>query len=216
MKKVLVSLLILMVCSFAFADTSAGSSAGSSTDVAVDVATNNLSTAAVNNFTNKALFIQTSENTNVYTNLWNYSAYGYSSPIDFYFNGPSYVYTETKVNWTPYQGSIEISKDQFYNLIGRTDLAADYLTFQKSRRTWSNVTIGSLVSSLGFVVGGALTKGDISDCLYAASAISLVVSGVGLFVLDVVLVEEDLFTVSFAMNAAQTYNMGLLATISTN
>ena len=99
MKKVLISLVILAVCFTAFADNSAS--------------TANLSAEAINNFTSQALYIQTETDTSVYTNLWNYSAHGYSNPIDFYFNGPSYVYTETRIDWTPYQGTTPISKDQF-------------------------------------------------------------------------------------------------------
>jgi hypothetical protein len=202
MKKVLISLVILAVCFTAFADTSASSA--------------NLSADAINNFASQALYIQTETDTSVYTNLWNYSAHGYSNPIDFYFNGPSYVYTETRIDWTPYQGTTPISKDQFYNLVGRQDLAAQYLSFKHARKTWSNVTVGSLVAGAALAVGGALTEGTMSECLFLASAISFTTSCVGLFVLDVILIEEDTFSVSFAMNAAQTYNVSLLATVATN
>ncbi len=200
MKKVLVSLFVLMICCAAFADTS----------------TNNLSADQAANFSNQALYVVTSENTNIYTNLWNYSAYGYSNAFDFYLNGPSYVYTETKINWTPYQGSTQLTKDQFYTIVGRPDEAARYLKFQQSRKTWTGVTVGSLVAGLACAAGGYFVDGTVGDCLYIASGLALLTSGIGLIVLDVVLVEEDEFSVSVAMNAAQSYNVSLLASFSTN
>ena len=204
MKKVLVSLFILMVCFVAFADTSASS-------------TNGLSTSQSSDFTSKALYVVTNENTSVYTNLWNYSAYGYSNPVDFFFSGPSYIYTETTLDWTPYQGAVEITKDQFYNLIGRPDEAERYLKFQKSRTTWTGVTVGSLLAGAACAVGGSLISNEtVANCLYIASGVALLTSGVGLIMLDIVLIEEDQFSVSFAMNAAQTYNMSLLASYTTN
>lgn len=201
MKKVLVSFFVLtMVCCVTFADAS----------------TSNLSAEQLTNFQNQALFVVTSENTSVYTNLWNYSAYGYSNAFDFYLNGPSYVYTETKIDWTPYQGATQITKDQFYTLVGRPDEAARYLKFQKSRNVWSGVTIGTLLAGAGFATAGYFTDGTLADCFYLTSGVALLTAGVGLCILDFVLVEEDQFSVSFAMNAAQTYNIGLLATYSAN
>lgn len=201
MKKVLVSLIVLaMVCTVAFADSS----------------TSNLSAEQMTNFQNQALYVVTSENTSVYTNLWNYSAYGYSNAFDFYLNGPSYVYTETKIDWTPYQGATQITKDQFYTLIGREDEAARYLNFKRSRDIWSGVTIGSLLAGAGFATAGYFAEGNLATCFYLASGVALLTSGIGLIVLDFALVEEDQFSVSFAMNAAQNYNIGLLATYSTN
>ena len=200
MKKILLTLALLALCFVAFA---------------ADYDTSNLSAEAVNNFTNQALFIQTSEDTSVYTNLWNYKAHGYSNPIDFYFNGPSYVYTETKIEWTPYQGTTELTKDQFYTIIGREDEATRYLDFQKSRSTWSGITIGSLVAGAACAVGGVLTDGPLCTCFCVASGLGLITACVGFFVLDIVLVEEDQFSVTFAMNAAQTYNVSLLASYAT-
>ncbi len=200
MKKVLVSLLVLMICCVAFADTS----------------TNNLTADQLNDFQKQALFVVTSENTSVYTNLWNYSAYGYSNAFDFYLNGPSYLYAETRIDWRPYQGATEITKDQFYTIIGRPDEAARYLKFQRSRNTWSGITLGSLLMSAGCAAAGYFTEGTLSNCFYLVSGVSLLTSGIGLIVLDLVLVEEDQFSVSVAMNAAQNYNIGLLANYSTN
>lgn len=201
MKKVLISLLVLLSCCLVFADTAS---------------TSNLSTDQMSDFTSKALFVMTEENTSVYTNLWNYRAYGYSNAIDFYFDGPSYIYTETKIDWTPYQGTTPITKDQFYTLIGRPDEAARYLSFQKSRKTWTGVTVGSIIGGVACAVGSVYTEGTLQTCLQIASGLGLLASSVGLIILDIVLVEDDLFSVSFAMNAAQTYNVSLLASYSTN
>ncbi len=200
MKKILVSLIVLMICCTAFADTS----------------TSNLSAAQLSDFQKQALYVVTNENTSVYTNLWNYSAYGYSNAFDFYLNGPGYVYAETKIDWTPYQGATEITKDQFYTLIGRPDEATRYLKFQKSRTTWSGITLGSLLVSAGCATAGYFTEGSLSNLFYIVSGTALLTSGIGLIVLDLVLVEEDQFSVSVAMNAAQNYNIGLLATYTTN
>ncbi len=200
MKKVLISFVVLLVCCVAFADAN----------------TSNLSDAQAMDFSNKAIFVMTNENTSVYTNLWNYRSYGYSNVVDFYFNGPSYVYTETKIDWTPYQGMTQITKDQFYTIIGRPDEAARYLNFKKSRQTWSNITVGALVVGVACGVGSAFTEDTVAGVFAIGAGASLLTSCIGLFMLDVVLVEEDQFSVSFAMNAAQSYNVSLLASYTTN
>ena len=201
MKKALITLALLTVCLVAFA---------------ANYDTSTLSTEAVNNFTNQALFIQTTEDTSVFTNLWNYRAHGYSNVIDFYFSGPSYVYTETKIKWTPYQGTTELTKDQFYTIIGREDEATRYQNFKKSRSVWTSVTVGSLIAGAACAVGTIYTDGPLFTSLCVASGLGLLTACVGFFVLDFVLVEEDQFSVTFAMNAAQTYNVSLLATYATN
>lgn len=201
MKKTLCILAVLATCCLIFADSAE---------------TTNLSSEVLNNFKSQALYVQTNEDTNVYTNLWNYSAHGYSNVIDFLFNGPSYIYTETKISWDAYQGTTKLTKDQFYSIAGYPELATKYLRFKRSRDTWTGISVGSLVAGLGLLAGGIYTDGPISDYLYVASVVSFTLCGVGLIILDVALDETEQFSVSVAMNAAQTYNVSLLATLSTN
>jgi uncharacterized protein YxeA len=206
MKKILITLIVLMTCCFAFASTNSSTPS-----------TSNLTTDQVNSFTSQAIYIQTQEDTAVYTNLWNYKSYGYSNPVDFFFDGRSYVYTETKLDWTAYQGALPLTKDEFYNIVGLPEEAARYLAFKRSRNTWSSVTVGTILGGVACALGGSLlTEGTVSNCLYLASGLCLLTASVGFIMLDIVLVEEDQFSVSMAMNAAQNYNISLLATVSTN
>jgi len=175
-------------------------------------------------FDSQALSIQTSESMKYYADVWGSPLYWeltwdlaedhpwlyFTMPYSFFSPFAFHSHSERLTSWEPFRGFTKISKYDFYNSIGLPQEAERYLKFQNERKAWSGVTWGGLVVGTGLLVAGLCVDDPLSTYFLISAGAMYTVSSVGFTVLEFGLIEEKEFSVSFAVNAAQTYNQKLL------
>lgn len=175
-------------------------------------------------FDAQALSVQTSESMKYYADVWGSPHYWEMTwdlaedhpwlylvmPLSFIAPLSHLSYGERVTKWEPFMGFTKISKYDFYNTIGQPQEAERYLKFQNERKAWKGVTWGGLAVGTGLLVAGLCTQDPLSTYFLVSAGAMYTLSSVGFTVLEFGLVEEKEFSVSFAVNAAQTYNQRLL------
>ena len=192
--------------------------------VAFAIAPSDLSSEDRAKFDSQALSIQTSESMKYYADVWGSPLYWeltwdlaedhpwlyFAAPYSFLSPFAFRSYSAHVTKWEPFRGFTKISKYDFYNTIGLPNEAERYLKFQNERKVWGGVTWGSFVVGTGLLVAGLCVEDPLSTYFLVSAGALYTVSSVGFTVLEFGLIEEKEFSVSFAVNAAQTYNQKLL------
>lgn len=175
-------------------------------------------------FDSQALSIQTSESTSYYSNYWGTYLY-WDMVWDLAEDHPWYYwmlpysvltpaaytsYGDRRIDWEPFRGFTKISKYDFYNSIGLPQEAERYRKFQNKVDTWEGLSWGGLIAGTGFLIAGLCVEDPLSTYFLVSAGAFYTASSIGFTVLEFGLVEEKEFSVSFAVNAAQTYNQRLL------
>lgn len=149
-----------------------------------------------------ALSIETESHTTV-----SGGAYDWGRPGGFI---SSYAEGDTSTEWIPYKGARELSKADFFDITGYSDLAeaqrkADTFNRNMDIAGWSlyGVGLAVMLSSLFF-----LDNETVAYSLLGTGAV------VGLCGLPLVLIEtENNVSISFAVNIANSYNQRLLDSV---
>ncbi len=181
-------------------------------------------------FDSQAISIQTSESITYYSDIWgsprywdvtwNSSKDSVSDAAWLLFALPytfvsSVTHGKTETKWEPYQGFNKISKYEFYNLLGLKEEAKRYENFLNRRKTWNVMTWSNLALGAGLMIAGLCVEEEpVQNWLFLSSGVAFTISSVGFAVLEFGLVESNEFSVTFAVNAAQTYNQRLLEDLS--
>ncbi len=176
-------------------------------------------------FDSQAISIQTSESITYYSDLWgsprywdvtwNSSGDSVSDAAWLLFALPytfvsSIAHGKTETKWEPYQGFNKISKYEFYNILGLKEEAKRYQDFLNHRKTWNIMTWSNFALGAGLMIAGLCVEDPVQSWLFVSSGVAFTLSSVGFAVLEFGLVESNEFSVTFAVNAAQTYNQRLL------
>lgn len=180
-------------------------------------------------FDSQAISIQTSESMTYYSDswgsplywdiVWNSSNDSASDAAWLLFALPytlvsSISYGKTETKWDPYLGFNKISKYDFYNIIGLKDEAERYQDFMNRRKTWNIMTWSNLALGAGLMIAGFCVEDPAQTWLFVSSGVAFTISSVGFAILEFGLVESNEFSVTFAVNAAQTYNQRLLENLA--
>lgn len=157
-----------------------------------------------------ALSIETQEN------------YSYSSGTRFYnigrsVYGSTYGHGSTTTEWKPYLGASEISKKEFFQIVGDSEMVSylDEIEAKNKKRTAIGATFTGIGSLAYLVCMGALLS-DTSSPNYALIGVTggLAALGVGIGIPLLCVSYDDNISIQFAVGVADNYNQQLLERLS--